>query len=231
MGLGRDPLTLQSTLGYVFNDPTLLMQAITHSSYANEHKPLESNERLEFLGDAVLELTVSRYLYHCYPQYAEGELTKIRQSLVCEDTLAEIANSVSLGEYLSVGKGEEQSGARSRASILADAVEAIIAAADIDSDGSATPKIVERLFRDRLTLSQHSPVLDYKTRLQQLVQQDGNETLTYQLVAASGPEHDKLFEVEAHINSNVVGHGCGKSKRDAEQSAAKEALRLFGVHL
>ena len=231
MGLGLDSIELQKTVGYTFSNFELLTEAVTHSSYANEHRPIASNERLEFLGDAVLQLTISRHLYKAYPEYSEGDLTKIRQKLVCEETLAEIANAISLGRYLSVGKGEEQGGARSRPSILADALEALIAAVDLDSSGKATENFVSSLFAKKLRASLLSEAIDYKTKLQQLVQQDGNETLAYAVVSVSGPEHDKIFEVEAYINSNVVGHGLGKSKRDAEQSAAKEALLLFGVHL
>ncbi len=231
MGIGLDPLELQEKLGYVFSDPRLLLEAVTHSSYANEHKPTPSNERLEFLGDAVLEVTVSRYLYHAYPRSPEGDLTKLRQQLVCEDTLAELAKSLSLGSYLAVGKGEEPVGARERASILADALEALIAAVDLDSSGSATEGLIHRIFGNRLRFLTQSSSVDYKTRLQQLVQQDGNEELRYEIVSATGPEHDKLFQVQAYINSNAVGCGSGKSRRDAEQSAAREALLLFGVRL
>ena len=231
MGLGNDPIALEEKLGYRFSEQKLLTEATTHSSYANEHKPTPSNERLEFLGDAVLELTVSRYLYHAYPQYSEGDLTKLRQQLVCEETLAELAGDISLGDYLAVGKGEEAAGARLRPSILADALEALIAAVDIDSCGAATESLVHRLFGDKLRGTHPINAIDYKTKLQQLVQQDGNEELRYETVSVLGPEHDKLFEVEAYINSNAVGRGSGKSKRDAEQSAAKEALLLFGVKL
>lgn len=231
MGLGRDPIELQGKLGYTFNDPRLLTEAITHSSYANEHKPTPSSERLEFLGDAVLELAVSRYLYHSHPEYSEGDLTRLRQQLVCEETLAGLARVLSLGEYLSVGKGEELAGSRFRPSILADALEALIAAVDLDSQGAATEALVQRIFGDTLRFSAQSSSLDYKTRLQQLVQQDGNEELRYEILAVSGPEHDKLFEVQAYINSNPVGRGTGRSRRDAEQSAAREALLLFGVRL
>jgi ribonuclease-3 len=166
-----------------------------------------------------------------YPQYTEGDLTKLRQQLVCEETLSELAAEISLGSYLSLGKGEEQAGARKRASILADALEALIAAVDIDSHGKATAALIDRLFGEKLRSCHQISLIDYKTKLQQLVQQDGNEELAYVVISASGPEHDKVFEVEAHINSNVVGRGFGKSKRDAEQAAAKEALLLFGVKL
>lgn len=231
MGLGRDPIELEVKIGYRFSDRRLLTEAVTHSSYANEHRPTPSNERLEFLGDAVLELAVSRYLYRFYPQYTEGDLTKLRQQLVCEETLAELAGELSLGSYLSVGKGEEAAGSRARPSILADALEALIAAVDLDSHGASTEELVLRLFADRLRDSHQLAAIDYKTKLQQLVQQDGNEELRYEIVSVSGPEHDKLFEVQAYINSNAVGCGSGKSKRDAEQSAAREALLLFGVRL
>ena len=231
MGIGHNPLALQERIGYTFRDTELLLCALTHSSFANEHKPSVSNERLEFLGDAVLELHISRYLYRAHPQATEGELTRLRQMLVCEDALFEIATALSLAEHLSVGKGEELAGIRYRPSILADALEALIAAIDIDSNGEATEEIILDLFGKRLRLSGQATVTDYKTKLQQLVQQDGNEELSYFVVSAVGPEHDKLFEVEARINSNVVGRGNGKSKRDAEQNAAREALLLFGLKL
>jgi ribonuclease-3 len=233
MAKGQDILELETALGYTFRDPELLCRAMTHSSYANEQRakgrPIASNERLEFLGDAVLELTVSQYLFLKYPKDAEGDLTRIRQQLVCEETLARVAERIGLGAYLSIGKGEEQSGSRSRPSILADAMEALIAAIHLDSSGEADERILLSLLRDEIAIVEHLRFGDYKTRLQQLVQQDGKEELTYRVVREDGPEHNKHFEVEALINSNVVGRGSGKSKRDAEQTAAKEALVLFGV--
>lgn len=233
MALGQNPAELEVALGYCFHEPSLLCAALTHSSYANEKRAknpaLQSNERLEFLGDAVLELTISQYLFEQYPTDSEGDLTRIRQQLVCEETLARAASSISLGRYLSVGKGEEQNGSRTRPSILADAMEALIAAVHLDSQGKETKRILLTLLASELRSAENLRNGDYKTRLQQLVQQDGVEELTYRVIRENGPEHNKMFEVEARINSNVVGYGAGKSKRDAEQNAAREALRLFGM--
>ncbi len=233
MGVGRDPTELEEKLGYRFEDRTLLYRAVTHSSYANEerskNRPTVSNERLEFLGDAVLELYISSYLYYKYPRDPEGNLTRMRQKLVCEETLAAAARAIGLGEYLLIGKGEEQTGSRERPSILADALEALVAAVHIDSGEAETERLILFLFGDALDSCARLMMGDCKTRLQQLVQQDGIEELTYRVVREDGPEHNRHFEVEARINSNVVGRGSGKSKRDAEQNAAREALRLFGV--
>lgn len=235
MGIGRDPAELEERLGYRFEDRELLYRAVTHSSYANEessrNRPTVSNERLEFLGDAVLELYISSYLYYKYPNDPEGNLTRMRQKLVCEETLASAARAIGLGEYLSIGKGEEQTGSRERPSILADALEALVAAVHIDSGETQTERLILFLFGDALDRCDRVMMGDCKTRLQQLVQQDGIEELTYCVVREDGPEHDRRFEVEARINSNVVGRGSGKSKRDAEQNAAREALRLFGVEV
>ena len=235
MGVGRDPTELEVTLGYRFEDRELLHRAVTHSSYANEERSKNrhavSNERLEFLGDAVLELYISSYLYYKYPRDPEGNLTRMRQKLVCEDTLATVARAIGLGEYLLIGKGEEQTGSRERPSILADALEALVAAVHIDSGEAETERLILFLFGDALDSCDRLMMGDYKTRLQQLVQQDGIEELNYRVVREDGPEHNKHFEVEALINSNVVGRGSGKSKRDAEQNAAREALRLFGVEV
>lgn len=233
MGIGRNPSDLEAEIGYRFEDRELLNRAVTHSSFANEqrskNRPIESNERLEFLGDAVLELYISSYLYYKYPRDPEGNLTRMRQSLVCEETLASAARSIRLGEYLLIGKGEEQSGSRERPSILADALEALVAAVHIDSGETETERLILYLFGDALDCCDRLMMGDFKTRLQQLVQQDGAEQLTYRVTREDGPEHNKHFEVQALINSNVVGCGNGKSKRDAEQNAAKEALRLFGI--
>ncbi|MBP5428601.1 MAG: ribonuclease III [Clostridia bacterium] len=230
MAAGRDVKELEMTIGYRFRDPGLLVSALVHSSYANEMKSknpgVRSNERLEFLGDAILEEIVSRYLFAEFPDDGEGKLTLMRKSLVCEETLASAARSLSLGDYLFLGHGEEMQGSRDLDSILADATEALIAALRLDGG----IEVAEGLIR-RIILSRECADADYKTRLQQLVQQDGIEELSYRVTREDGPEHSKVFEVEAMINSNPVGHGVGKSKREAEQNAAREALRLFGVKL
>ena len=228
MAQGKDVSGLESVIGYRFSDPSILSCAVTHSSFANEMKGkipgIHSNERLEFLGDSVLGEIVSRFLFSKYPDESEGTLTKMRTALVCEEMLADVARSISLGDFLNLGRGEETQGSRELDSILADACEALIAALRLDGGAEVAESFVQKilLFRD-------PKVADYKSRLQQLVQQDGSEELSYRVIREEGPEHNKRFEVEALINSNPVGRGSGKSKRDAEQAAAREALLLFGI--
>ena len=230
MSAGREINELQNAIGYRFRDPDILSVALTHSSYANEMKGkipgIRSNERLEFLGDAILEEIVTRHLFATYPEEGEGKLTLLRKALVCDETLADAARSISLGAYLFLGHGEELQGSRDLPSILSDAFEALIAAVRLDGGTEEAEKLIRRV-----VLSRGSGSVDYKTRLQQLVQQDGKEELSYRVIREDGPEHNKVFEVEALINSNSVGRGTGKSKRDAEQNAAREALSLFGIHL
>lgn len=234
MAHGRNPEELAVYTGYRFKDISLLKTALTHSSYTNECRkdvPVECNERLEFLGDAVLQILVSDHLFSCFQGHAEGTLTKLRQHLVCENTLAVLAKKISLGDFLILGKGEEQNGGRSHTALLADAFEALLAAIYLD-DGHGTDFLrvfLLTLMREELVACEKSRGGDYKTRLQQLVQQDGHEQLCYTVVSESGPDHDKTFEVCAMLNSNPVGRGRGHSKREAEQAAAREALILFGV--
>lgn len=235
MSRGKDTAQLEARLGYRFRNRSLLENALTHSSYANESRArmheVASNERLEFLGDAVLQIYISDHLYATYPSCAEGELTKMRQFLVCEGSLAEIARTISLGDYLWLGKGEEQSGGRGRPSVLADAFEALLAAVYLDGGGETSTvarDLLLSLMADKIRQAVHAH-LDYKTMLQQLVQQDGDELLSYETVEESGPAHQRFFRVEARINSNTVGVGEGYSKREAEQMAASRALKLFGV--
>ena len=230
MALGRDPKELEKTIGYTFRDADLLPAALTHSSYANEMRGkipgITSNERLEFLGDAILEEIVTRYLYTAFPDDGEGKLTILRKAIVCEETLASAARSIELGEYLFLGHGEEMQGSRALDSILADALEALVAAVRLDGGIEQAEILIKKT-----VLSQKVSDADYKTRLQQLVQQDGIEELSYRVVREDGPEHSKVFEVVAMINSNPVGRGTGKTKREAEQMAAREALKLFGIRL
>ena len=234
MAQGRNPAELSAYTGYQFNDISLLETALTHSSYTNECRkevPVKCNERLEFLGDAVLQILVSDHLFSNFDSSAEGVLTKFRQHLVCENTLASLARKISLGDFLVLGKGEEQNGGRTHNAILADAFEALLAAIYLD-DGHSMEFL--RLFliglmREELSACDKNRGGDYKTRLQQLVQQDGHEQLCYVVCSEEGPDHDKTFEVCAMLNSNVVGRGRGRSKREAEQAAAREALVLFGV--
>ena len=229
MSEGREIKELESAIGYRFRDPDLLSTALTHSSYQNEMKGkiagIKSNERLEFLGDAILEEIVTRHLFETFPDDGEGKLTTMRKSLVCEETLADAARSVGLGKYLRLGHGEELQGSRDLPSLLSDAFEALIAAVRLDGGIQEAENLIRRV-----VLTRGSVPIDYKTRLQQFVQQDGKEELSYRVIHEDGPEHNKVFEVEALINSNSVGRGTGKSKRDAEQNAAREALSLFGIH-
>lgn len=234
MATGRRPEELTSYTGYIFKDASLLETALTHSSFTNECRratPVACNERLEFLGDAVLQIVISDHLFSRFTDSAEGNLTKFRQHLVCEDTLARLARKIHLGEFLILGKGEEQNGGRDHAALLADAFEALLAAIYLD-DGHSTEFLqvfLLGLARDEIASCERQRGGDYKTRLQQLVQQDGHEQLCYTVVSETGPDHDKVFEVCAMLNSNVIGRGKGRSKREAEQNAAREALILFGV--
>ena len=216
---------LETAIGYRFRNITLLQNALAHSSYANErwHNSLMSNERLEFLGDSVLGMLVAEYLYSNFPDRPEGELTKMRADMVCEGALARIAQRIGIGEHLLLGKGEEQSGGRSRNSILADAVESVIAACYLDGGMDAAKHFVQKFVLDQVSVA---PVhnKDYKTTLQERVQQKRNQVLAYTLVGESGPDHDKHFEVELTLNGEVIGRGVGSSKKRAEQDAARVAL-------
>ncbi|MCL2563968.1 MAG: ribonuclease III [Oscillospiraceae bacterium] len=217
---------IEQKIGYTFSDKTLLQTALTHSSYANEAKQGKNrcNERLEFLGDSVLGFTVAKYLYKHYPDMPEGKMTKLRAELVCEQTLVGIADKLGLGVYLYLGRGEEQGGGRGRPSILADAVEAIFAAVLLDSDIAQAEQIVLGLLGDSLKLEQGGAVQDYKTALQELVQQKSGQVLSYHLLSATGPDHQKTFEAEVRLNDVPVGIGTGRSKKEAEQVAAAVAL-------
>ena len=206
-----------------------LENALTHSSYANErwHNSLLSNERLEFLGDSVLGMLVAEFLFHSFPNRPEGELTRMRAAMVCETTLANAANVIGIGEHLLLGHGEERFGGRNRNSILADAMESVIAAAFLDGGIAAAKGIVEKFVLTEVPVHKlHNA--DYKTALQELVQQKKNQVLSYALVDQSGPDHDKQFTVEVSLNGTVVGKGTGTSKKRAEQAAACAAMeQLF----
>ena len=220
---------LEIAIGYRFRNISLLQNALTHSSYANErwHNSLLSNERLEFLGDSVLGMLVAEYLYRNFPDRPEGELTRMRADMVCEQTLAAVANRIGLGEHLLLGHGEEQGGGRSRNSILADAMESVIAACFLDGGMEAALGIVQKFILVEVPVKKlHNT--DYKTGLQELVQRKKNQTLSYALVDQSGPDHNKQFVVEVSLNGTVVGKGTGSSKKRAEQEAARAAIeRLF----
>ena len=220
---------LETAIGYRFRNIQLLQNALTHSSYANErwHNSLLSNERLEFLGDSVLGMLVAEYLYKTFPDRPEGELTRMRADMVCEHTLATVANRIGLGNHLLLGHGEERLGGRSRESILADATESVIAACFLDGGLAAAEQFVKQYILVEVPVSRPNN-MDYKTALQELVQQKKNQVLTYVLVGQSGPDHDKQFDVEVSLNGNVVGSGSGRSKKRAEQMAAKAAMeKLF----
>ena len=226
---------LEKNIGYTFKNKNLLLKALTHSSYANEQKArkivCQCNERLEFLGDSVLSLVVSEYIYDKYIDRPEGDLTKIRASVVCSRSLASLANRIELGSYLLLGKGEEETG-RTNPKILENAFEALLAAIYLDSGNSKeqVSKILLPLITKEISVaSKDEMAYDYKTSLQQFIQAIGTDKLQYFCVKESGPDHAKTFEVEARLNSNVIGKGVGKTKREAEQNAAKEALALFDV--
>ena len=220
---------LEAAIGYKFKNIALLQNALAHSSYANErwHNSLMSNERLEFLGDSILGMCVAEYLYCTFPDRPEGELTRMRADMVCEQTLANVAGRIGLGEHLLLGKGEEQGGGRTRNSILADAVESVIAATFLDGGMGAAKQFIQKYILVEVPVKKLHNV-DYKTSLQELVQQKKNQVLSYALVGESGPDHDKHFEVEVSLNGKVVGSGSGSSKKRAEQSAAASAIeKLF----
>ncbi len=221
---------LERILGYRFKDPELLCRALSHSSYTNEVKTVrESNERLEFLGDSVLSIIVAEYLFNHFQKFPEGELTKLRASLVCEKSLAAFARELELGRFLFLGKGEQQNGGRERPSILADAFEAVLAAMFLDGGMEIAKKHVLRFVEAELqNHTVEEAFHDYKTQLQEIIQRNPEEELVYVLTGEEGPDHDKRFTVEVRLNSNVIGKGIGHSKKQAEQYAARQALQLMG---
>ena len=219
----------EEKLGHRFHNKKYLITALTHSSYANEAKGKEeSNERLEFLGDSVLGFVVADYLFKNYTQFPEGDLTKNRAALVCEKACCGFAKQIDLGNYLRLSHGEQNSGGRTRSSILADAFEAVIAAIYLDAGMEEARKFILRFVLPMLKAHKPKAFKDYKTALQQIIQQNPEEHLEYVLTGESGPDHDKHFTVEVHLNSNVIGKGGGRSKKEAEQQAAREALELMG---
>ena len=215
--------TLEEKLGYTFQSPELLENALTHSSCANESRgKLQSNERLEFLGDSVLGMVVADYLFRTHPDLPEGDLTRTRAALVCEGSLVEVAQCLELGAYLKLGKGEEAGGGRERPSIIADAVEAVLAAVYLDGGIGSARKLIQKFILDRE--AEKSASRDYKTALQELVQRESGQVLSYRLTGESGPDHAKVFRVEVDLNGTPAGKGEGRSKKEAEQSAAKAAI-------
>ena len=219
---------LEAAIGYKFKNISLLQNALAHSSYANErwHNSLMSNERLEFLGDSILGMCVAEYLYCTFPDRPEGELTRMRADMVCEQTLAAVAGRIGLGGHLLLGKGEEQGGGRTRNSILADAVESVSAATFLDGGIGAAKQFIQKFILVEVPVKKLHNV-DYKTSLQELVQQKKNQVLSYALVGESGPDHDKHFDVEVSLNGKVVGLGSGSSKKRAEQDAARVAIEAL----
>ena len=218
---------LEKKLGYNFRDPSLLQGALYHSSYANEHRGqhIASNERLEFLGDAVLGFVTAEHLYRKHPDLPEGDLTRIRAALVCEDSLYEVAQSLELGSHLLLGRGEEQGGGRQRPSILADATESVFAAVYLDGGMDAARALIHRVLLDNEREEQvEERRRDYKTELQELVQRKSDQILRYELTGSSGPDHAKEFSFRVTLNGAEIGQGTGRSKKEAEQAAARSAL-------
>jgi len=220
---------LENKIEYTFKDKTLVTEALTHSSYANEvkSKDVRCNERLEFMGDSVLGMVTADYIYK-NTKLPEGDLTRLKAQLVCEKALHGFANEIELYKYVRVGKGEERSGGRKRASLLADAFEALIAAIYFDGGMQEASKFILKFIIPAMNTSKPKPFRDYKTLLQEIVQKNPGEIVEYVLVSESGPDHNRHFVMEVLIDNNVVGRGGGKSKKEAEQQAAREALELMG---
>ncbi|MGG3842404.1 ribonuclease III [Anoxybacillus kestanbolensis] len=223
----------QEQIGIFFKNEKLLMQAFTHSSYVNEHRKRlhEDNERLEFLGDAVLELTVSQYLFEQFPQMSEGELTKLRAAIVCEPSLVTFAHALSFGDLVLLGKGEELTGGRMRPSLLADVFEAFIGALYLDQGMEAVVQFLEKTIFPKIREGAFSHVMDYKSQLQEFVQRDGSGVLEYKILQEKGPAHNKEFVSRVSLNGEELGIGVGRSKKEAEQRAAQMALaKLKQLH-
>ena len=223
----RELKELEKRIGYHFQNPELLEKALRHSSYANEHKMnrIECNERLEFLGDAVLELVSSEHLFAQFPQMPEGELTRLRASLVCEPTLAFCAREIELGSFLRLGKGEEMTGGRHRDSVTSDALESVIGAVYLDGGFANAKEFITRFVLN--DLENKKLFYDSKTILQEIVQRDFNEPLSYELLAEEGPDHDKKFRMQAKIGEKAYGVGVGHTKKGAQQLAAYETILLL----
>ena len=215
--------SLEKKLGYRFQNRELLSEALNHSSYANEHKGgLGSNERLEFLGDSVLGFVSAEYLFRLHADLPEGDLTRMRAALVCEQSLYEVAKTLELGSYLKLGRGEEAGGGRKRQSILADAVEAVFAAVYLDGGSEKARELIVRVLLSQAPAAEERR--DYKTTLQEVVQRSSGQVLTYHMVDQSGPDHNKKFLFEVRLNDRPVGRGEGRSKKEAVQAAARDAL-------
>jgi ribonuclease-3 len=218
-------LNLQANIGYSFTDINTLLAALTHSSYAHENGTAEFNERLEFLGDAVLELTISDILYRRHSQMSEGMLTKTRAALVCEPSLAELARSLALGDCMRLGRGEEITGGRDRDSLLSDTLEAVLGAVYLDGGIEEAQAVIRRMFAPVLDSRRLS---DNKTALQEILQKNGGETAVYAIVNESGPSHQKEFSATVSHGGKLLGSGSGRTKKEAEQNAAQAALESMG---
>ena len=220
---------LEERLGYSFRNRALLETALTHSSYANENRAsgIVCNERLEFLGDSVLGVTVADFLYRHFPDMPEGRMTRLRAELVCEQSLHRVALELHLGDYLRLGKGEEHNGGRKRASILSDAVEAVIAAMYLDAGMETAAGFINRCLLDDVRAIETPTFTDYKTSLQELVQRHSGQVLSYELVGEEGPDHAKTFRVQVCLNGDPIGRGIGRTKKEAEQAAAANALEAL----
>lgn len=224
---------LQQELDITFKNKHLLYQAFTHSSYVNEHrkKHFADNERLEFLGDAVLELSISKFLYERYPHMSEGELTKLRASIVCEPSLVIFANELNFGKYVLLGKGEELTGGRERPALLADVFESFIGALYLDQGMDAVVKFLSRVVFPKVEIGAFSHVMDFKSQLQELVQQSNTGVLHYEIIDESGPAHNRTFVSRVLLNDKELGIGRGKSKKEAEQQAAQNAMIVLNQSL
>jgi len=220
---------LEERLGHSFRNRALLETAVTHSSYANENRAsgIVCNERLEFLGDSVLGVTVADFLYRHFPDMPEGRMTRLRAELVCEQSLHRVALELHLGDYLRLGKGEEHNGGRERASILSDAVEAVIAAMYLDAGMETAAGFIHRCLLDDVRTIETPSFSDYKTALQELVQRQSGQVLSYELVGEEGPDHAKTFRMQVRLNGEPVGLGTGRTKKEAEQTAAASALEAL----
>ncbi len=228
--MAKDLSLLMKEIGYTFHNVSLLEKALTHSSFANEgHSHTEHYERLEFLGDSVLGFITARYLYE-KDRGPEGELTKLRAAVVCEKALCSYSKQLGLGQYMRLGRGEMHSGGTERPSILADMYEAVLAAIYLDGGMEPAEKFVLRFIIPEAETQRRRQFKDYKTALQEIVQQNPGERLEYVLSGESGPDHNKTFVSEVHLNSNVIGVGRGRSKKESEQQAAREALKLMGYN-
>lgn len=220
---------LEKKLGYSFQDRALLETALNHSSYANENRAagLESNERLEFLGDSVLGQIVASYLFLTYPKMPEGQMTRLRAELVCEQSLHSVAQKLELGRYIKLGRGEEHTGGRQRESILADAVEAVLAAMYLDGGIEVSKRFIDTYILSGFEAEEIHTVTDYKTALQEHIQRKAGQTLAYELVSESGPDHRKTFTMRVALNDSPIGEGSGRTKKEAEQNAAKAGLEAL----